>query len=119
MNGTEYGGIIRDVCVGIGALLAGLGVFIGMLALARALARLRATLDEVDRQLATVSAPVTSTLAHVDGVAKSLGDTAGTISRTADLTRSAVVPTIVNLGATLGGISAGLRRLFTGKDPND
>jgi len=118
VNGTEYGAITLDVFVGIGALLAGIGIFVGMLALAKALARLRVTLDEVDRQLESVSAPVTSTLAHVDGVAKSLGDTAGTISRTADLTRSAVVPAIVNIGAALGGISAGLRRLFAGKDSN-
>ncbi len=116
MSSTEYGSLILDVCAGLGALLLGIGVFVGMLALAKTLRRLRVTLDEVDRQLENVSSPVRSTLAHVDGVTKSLEDTAGTLSRTADLTKSAVVPAIVNVGATLGGVTAGLRRLLTGKD---
>ncbi len=116
MSSTEYGSLILDVCAGVGALLVGVGVLIGMLALAKTLRRLQATLDGVDRQLESVSTPVRSTLAHVDGVSKSLEDTAGTLSRTADLTKSAVVPAIVNVGATLGGVTAGLRRLLTGKD---
>jgi uncharacterized protein YoxC len=116
LSSTEYGSLILDVFVGVGVLLIGVGVFIGMLALAKTLRRLRTTLDEVDRQLENVSTPVRSTLAHVDGVTKSLEDTAGTLSRTADLTKSAVVPAIVNVGATLGGITAGLRRLVTGID---
>jgi uncharacterized protein YoxC len=116
LSSTEYGSLILDVFVGVGVLLIGVGVFIGMLALAKTLRRLRTTLDEVDRQLENVSTPVRSTLAHVDRVTKSLEDTAGTLSRTADLTKSAVVPAIVNVGATLGGITAGLRRLVTGID---
>jgi uncharacterized protein YoxC len=116
LSSTEYGSLILDVFVGVGVLLIGVGVFIGMLALAKTLRRLRTTLDEVDRQLENVSTPVRSTLAHVDGVTKSLEDAAGTLSRTADLTKSAVVPAIVNVGATLGGITAGLRRLVTGID---
>ena len=116
MSSTEYGSLILDVCVGVGVLLIGIGVFVGMLALAKTLARLRVTLDEVDRQLEGIGAPVRSTLAHVDEVTKSLEDTAGTLSRTANLTKSAVVPAIVNVGAAIGGVSAGLRRLVTGKD---
>ncbi len=116
MSSTEYGSLILDVCAGVGALLVGIGVFVGMLALAKTLRRLRVTLDEVDRQLENVSTPVRSTLAHVDGVTKSLEDAAGTLSRTADLTKSAVAPAIVNVGAMLGGVTAGLRRLLTGKD---
>lgn len=116
MNGTQYGGIILDVLVGVGALLVGIGVLVAGLALARTLARLRTTLDGVDQQLENVGTPVTSTLAHVDGVTKSLGDAADSLSRTADLTRSAMVPAIINVGATASGITAGLRRLVTGKD---
>jgi uncharacterized protein YoxC len=116
VSGTEYGSIVLDVLVGVGALLVGIGVFVGMLALAKTLTRLRVTLDAVDRQLESIGTPVQSTLSHVNGVTKSLEDTAGTLSRTADLTKSAVVPAIVNVGATLGGITAGLRRLVTGKD---
>jgi hypothetical protein len=116
LSGSEYGSLILDVLAGIGILLAGVGVFVGMLALAKTLARARTTLDGVDRQLENIGPPVTSTLAHVDRVTKSLEDTAGTLSRTADLSRSAIAPSIVNLGATLNGITTGLRRLVTGKD---
>lgn len=115
MSSSEYGGLILDVCAGVGALLVGIGVLVGMLALAKTLRRLRVTLDEVDRQLESISGPVRNTLSHVDGVTKSLEDTAGTLSRTADLTKSAVVPAIVNVGAAIGGVTAGLRRLVTGK----
>jgi hypothetical protein len=55
-------------------------------------------------------------ISHVDGVTKSLEATAGSLSSTADLTKSALAPAIINVGATLGGVSAGLRRLVTGKD---
>jgi len=110
------GSLVLDVLVGVGALLVGIGVFVGMLALAKTLGRLRITLDAVDRQLENIGPPVTNTLAHVDEVTRSLEDTADTLSRTADLTRSAVVPAIVNIGATLGGVTAGLRRLVTGKE---
>ncbi|MBV9233184.1 MAG: hypothetical protein JO030_04015 [Candidatus Eremiobacteraeota bacterium] len=116
MNGTQYGGLILDVLAGIGALLVGLGVFLGGLALAKTLSRLRETLDGVDRQLESVGTPARGALGHVEGVTKSLEHTAGTISRTVDLTRSAIVPSIVDVGATLSGVTAGLRRLVTGKN---
>jgi hypothetical protein len=115
LSGTEYGSITLDVLVGVGVLLAGAGIFIAMLALAKTLARLQTTLDGVDRQVENIGVPATSAMTHVDEVTRSLGETANSLSRTADLTRSAVVPAIVNVGATLGGITAGLRRLVTGK----
>ena len=116
MNGTEYGPLILDVLAGVGILLVGIGVFVAALALAKTLGRVRITLDEVDKQLESIGTPVSNTLAHVDEVTKSLEETAGTLSRTADLTKSAVTPAIINVGATLGGITAGLRRLVTGKN---
>jgi uncharacterized protein YoxC len=116
VNDTQWGPLVLDVLVGVGALLVGIGVLVGMLSLAKTMARLRTTLDGVDERLASLSVPVTSTLGHIDGVTRSLEETAGTLSRTADLTKSAVVPSIVNIGATLGGVTAGLRRLVTGKD---
>jgi uncharacterized protein YoxC len=116
LGSTEYGSLILDVLVGVGALLVGIGVLVSALALAKTLTRLRMTLDGVDRQLENIGMPVTNTLAHVGGVTKSLEATAGSISQTADLTKSALVPAIVNIGATLGGVTAGLRRLVTGKD---
>ena len=53
---------------------------------------MRITLDEVDRQLENIGTPVSNTLAHVDEVTKSLEETAGTLSRTADLTRARLRP---------------------------
>lgn len=116
MSATQYGILILDVFVGVGVLLVGIGVFIGMLSLSKIERRLKTTLDHVDLQLENVSTPLRSSLAHVDGVTKSLEETAGSLSSTADLAKSAVVPAIVNVGATLSGITAGLRRLVTGID---
>ena len=119
MSSMEWGTVVLDVLGGNAALLVGIGVFIACLALAKTLVRVRATLDEVDRQLAGIGAPVTSTLSRVDELTKSLEQTAGSVSRTVDLTRSAVVPGIVNVGAAIAGVTAGLRRLVTGKDSKD
>ena len=119
MSSSEWGTVILDVLGGVAALLVGTGFFIASIALAKTLVRVRATLDEVDRQLAGIGAPVTSTLTRVDELTKSLEETAGSVSRTVDLTRSAVVPGIVNVGAAIAGVTAGLRRLVTGKDSKD
>ncbi|MDP9017406.1 MAG: hypothetical protein M3N19_03660 [Candidatus Eremiobacteraeota bacterium] len=121
--------IILDAGVGIGVLLAGLGVFLGMRALAGTLGRVNVTLDEVDRQIAGVGVPVTQMLSHIGGIAdtadstvarlggvvKSLEDVAGSVAGTAKLTQDAVSPALVNVGATLSGVTAGLRRLVNGK----
>ncbi len=116
MTTTEYGTLTLDVLVGAGVFLIGLGVFVGMLALARELSRFRASLDEVTKQIQSLREPVTNTLAQVDKVTTSVGGTADAVSKTVELTRTAVTPAIVNLGAVIGGVSAGLRRLVTGKD---
>ncbi len=118
MSGTEYGTLILDILGGIGVLLVGIGIFVGSLTLARELSKFRATLDEVTRQIDEIRVPVTNTLAQVDKVAKSVESTVDSVSQTADLTKTAVTPTIVNLGAALNGLSAGLRRLVTGKSEN-
>jgi len=125
--------IVLDIGVGLGVLLVGIGVFIVCSALARTFTRLNGTLDEVDRQISALSAPVVQTLAHVGGIADTADATvarlgavvgtvenvAGKVGHTAGLASDAVAPALVNVGATLTGISAGLRRLVTGrrKDP--
>ena len=128
--GTDWGVLFMDIGFGVGVLLAGIGFMMAMLAVARTLARVNVTLDEVDRQLVGLGTPVAETLNHVESIAGSaevtlekLGNAvasiegaAGTVSSTTTLTREAIAPTIVNLGATLAGLSAGLRRLVTGKD---
>lgn len=130
---AEYGSLILDVLVGVGVLLVGIGALIGALALAKTLARVNVTLDGVDRQLENIGEPVSHTLGHVDGIAdtadqtlarlggvvKSLEDVAGSVSSTAELTKRALSPAIVNVGATIAGVSAGLRRLVTGKKSTD
>ena len=116
MSSTVWGPLVLDVLGGVGALLVGIGVLTGMLALAKTLARLRVTLDGVDQQLENIGPPMTNTLTHVDEVTRSLEETTSAVSRIADLTKSAIEPAIVNTGATLSGVTAGLRRLVTGKD---
>lgn len=130
VTSSEIGILVLDVLAGVGALLVGIGVLLGMLALAKTLRRVNVTLDGVDRQLDLLGTPVSQTLGHVDGiadtadrtlarlsgVAESLEGVAASISQTADLAKNALSPAIVNVGATVTGISSGLRRLVTGKN---
>lgn len=127
-TGFQYWSAFLDVGVGVGVFIAGLGIFLSMTALARTLRRLERTLDGVDEQVAALGKPVSDTLVHVGGIADtadrtiarlsvvigSLEQVAGALSSLATLTRSALSPAVVNVGATIGGISAGLRRLVTG-----
>jgi ABC-type transporter Mla subunit MlaD len=124
---------VLDTGVGVGVLLIGAGVFAAMFALARVFTRLRTTLDEVDRQIAGLGKPVGEALEHVEGIAgtadetlarlggavASLESVAKSVSGTTTLVREALSPAIVNVGATLSGLSAGLRRLVTGKNAKD
>lgn len=117
-----------DVAGGVAALIVGAAFLIAMLAVARTLRRVEKTLDGVDEQLAALGKPVSDTLAHVGGIADtadqtlarlsgvvtSLEQVAGTVASSAKLTQDALSPAIINVGATLGGISAGLRRLVRG-----
>jgi uncharacterized protein YoxC len=123
------GALVLDVLAGVGVLLMGIGIFIVCSALAKVFTRLNQTLDEVDRQIGALSAPVVATLGHVDGIADTADATvarlgavvgtlegvAGGVGSTAKLATDAVAPALVNLGATLTGITAGLRRLVAGK----
>lgn len=125
--------IVLDVGVGLGVLLLGIGVFIAMRALAGTLARVNLTLDGVDQQLAGIGKPVADTLTHVGGIAGTADTTiarlsrvvdsvegvAGSVAKTAALTQTAISPTLINVGATLSGISAGLRRLVRGAGGNE
>lgn len=111
----------------------GIGVFIASRSLARTLARLNVTLDEVDRQMENLGTPVSQALTHVGGVADaadrtvarfaaavgSIENVAGSVAHTAELAKDAVSPAIVNVGAALSGVSAGLRRLLTRNDDRE
>jgi uncharacterized protein YoxC len=123
------GALIRDVLVGLGVLLVGISAFVVSSSLAKLIARLNGTLDEVDRQIEALSKPVVTTLAHVGGIADTadstvarLGAVVGTLEQvaasvgnTAKLASDAVAPALVNVGAALTGLTAGLRRLMTGR----
>jgi uncharacterized protein YoxC len=125
----DYGSLTLQVLAGIAVLLIGIGAFLALLALSKTLTRLSKTLDIVDQQLQTLSVPVNSTLTHVDSLTESTGrvveqvggatrsfeKAAERVSQTATLTRDALAPSIVNMGAVATGVTAGLRRLVTGK----
>lgn len=117
-----------DVAGGLGAFLAGVGIFFAMLALSRTLRRVNRTLDGVDEQIAALGKPVAQTLTHVGGIAdtadrtiarlssavSALEHVADSVSNAAKLAQEAISPAIVNTGAALSGISAGIRRLIRG-----
>lgn len=121
--------IVREVGIGVGVLLMGIGVLAAGLGLAKTLGRVNLTLDEVDKQIAGLGTPVGETLEHVEGIAGTADETlarigaavgtlegaANSVSQTATLAKDAISPAIVNVGATLTGVSAGLRRLVLGK----
>jgi hypothetical protein len=123
------GALIRDVLIGVGVLLGGVGIFVLCSAAARTFARLNGTLDEVDRQIAALSAPVVQTLDHVGGIADTADSTvarlgavvgtlegvAGRVAHVAKVASDSVAPALVNAGAALTGVTAGLRRLVTGR----
>lgn len=121
--------LIFSVGAGVGVLLIGIGVLVFCSGIANFLRRLNGTLDEVDRQIAALSSPVAETLAHVGGIADtadatvarlsgvvgSLETVASNVVKTSDLANRAVAPAIVNVGATLTGVTAGVRRLIVGR----
>lgn len=58
-----------SIGLGLGCVLVGLGIMVVCFRLAGLLSRVGRTLDEVDRQIAAVGAPVATTLSHVGGIA--------------------------------------------------
>jgi uncharacterized protein YoxC len=120
--------LIFSIGAGVGVLLIGIGILVLCSGIANLLRRLNGTLDEVDKQIAALSAPVAETLSHVGGIADtadatvarlsgvvgSLETVAATVVKTSDLAGRAVAPAIVNVGATMTGVTAGIRRFVTG-----
>jgi ABC-type transporter Mla subunit MlaD len=125
--------LLFSVGAGLGVLLIGIGVLVVCSAIAGTLRRLNTTLDEVDRQVAALSAPVAETLAHVGGIADtadatiarlsavvgSLETVASGVVKTSGLANEAVSPAIINVGVTLTGLTAGLRSFVNGKARRD
>jgi uncharacterized protein YoxC len=125
--------IVLDIGVGLGILLVGIGVLTVCKALASTLERVNVTLGEVDKQISNLSVPVVRTLDHVGGIADTADATlarlgaavgqletaANAVAKTTALASDAVSPAVVNVGATLTGLSAGIRRLVRGGRSND
>jgi hypothetical protein len=125
---ADWSPLILALGVGLGALLAGLGIFIVCGRLATLLTRVGGTLDEVDRQIASLGPPAAQTLSHIGGitdtadvtlaklvgVVDSLETVAANVTKTSTLAQEAIAPSLVNVGATLTGVTAGLRRLTRG-----
>ena len=107
--------MIMYVGVGAGVLLLGIGAFVAAIYLARTLARTNRTLDVLDSQIQGITGTADQTLARLRGVAGSLEGAAASLQETADLAKVSVAPAIINVGATLTGITAGLRRFVGGK----
>ena len=122
-----------DIGIGVGVLLVGIGALIGGIALARTLGRINVTLDVVDEQMQSLGKPIGETLDHVGGIADTADQTlarlrgvveavegvADSVSDTAELAKGALAPAIENVGATIAGISAGLRRIVTGRGDHE
>jgi len=125
--------IVMYVGLGVMGLLVGIGVLVACLALARTLKRVNRTLDVVDAQVQTMGVPIAETLDHVGGIADTADQTlarlrgvvgsletlAASLTNVADLAKEALSPAIVNVGATIAGVSAGLRRIVTGRTSHD
>lgn len=132
MTGMDWS-IVMYVGVGLGALLVGIAALVACLALAGTLGRVNKTLDVVDGQITALSKPIGETLDHVGGIADTADQTLArlrgvvgalekvsvSLSNVADLAKEALSPAIVNVGATIAGVSAGLRRIVTGRTSND
>jgi hypothetical protein len=130
-SGVDWPHWVFSIGAGLGVLFIGIGILVVCSAIANVLRRLNGTLDEVDKQIAALGAPVADTLGHVGGIADTadatvarLGELVGSLEivaaqvvKTTDLAGKAVAPAIVNVGSTLTGVTAGLRRLLIGRRP--
>ena len=109
----EIGSIVMYICFGVGVLLAGIGFCIMCVRAGGLLDRAGETLNEVDRQINTLSTPVATTLTHVGGIA----DTADTtLARLAALVgqlenvASGASKTANLINSTLSGVSSAMRQ---------
>jgi uncharacterized protein YoxC len=94
-------------------LLIGIGVFVLCLRAGWLLLRLGKTLDEVDRQIETLSVPIGTTLTHVGGIADTadstiarLGHVVGQLENVA----SGATKTANLIGSTISGVASAARK---------
>jgi hypothetical protein len=66
---ADWWTVTWSVGIGVGAFLAGLGIFVICFRTGGLIARLGKTLDEIDKQIPALSTPIATTLTHVGGIA--------------------------------------------------
>ncbi len=127
---SDWAVVFREVGIGLGVLLAGIGFLYASIQLGAMLRRLGTTLDVLDRQVNQLGVPVAKTLDRLSGIAATADDTLARATRAVaglervsaalasgvELLGSALRRPVVNVAATLSGVTAGLRRLVRGED---
>ncbi len=102
-----------SIGIGIGCVLIGLAIMIVCIALYNVLSRVGKTLDEVDRQLSALGAPVATTLTHVGGIANTADSTlarAGIAVAQLETVAAKATRLATQLGTVVSGVTSGLRR---------
>ena len=127
---SDWAVVFREVAIGLGVLLAGIGFLYASIQLGATLKRLVTTLDRLDKQIDTLGVPLGKTLDRVSGIATTADQTlaragnavgalervSSTVSSGVAFVGSALQPAVINLGATVTGVTAGLRRLVRGEE---
>ncbi len=72
---ADWWTVTWSVGIGVGAFLAGLGIFVICFRTGGLIARLGKTLDEIDKQIPALSTPIAATLTHVGGIADTADST--------------------------------------------
>ena len=102
-----------SIGVGLMGLLIGLGVFMLCLRAAGLLGRIEKTLDEVDRQIPALSAPVVTTLTHVGGIADTADTTIarlGVVVGQLEVVAGNATTTVGSIGQAVSNFTQSLRR---------
>ncbi len=108
-----------SIGIGIMGVLIGLAVLIVCIALGGLLGRVGKTLDEVDRQLAALGAPVATTLGHVGGIADTADSTIarlGVAIAQLEVVAANAGKTANQIGNVVNNVASNLRRPKSSED---
>jgi hypothetical protein len=97
---------------GIGVLLIGLGIFFLCLRAGELLTRFGKTLNEVDKQIDALSAPVATTLTHVGGIADTADSTLARLAAVVgqlENVASGASKTANLIGVTISGVQSAMK----------
>ncbi len=102
-----------SIGLGVMTVLIGIGILVLCLAGARLLARIGQTLDEVDRVIPNLSAPIATTLTHVGGIADTADSTIarfGLAIGQLEYVAAAASRTATSIGTVLSNLAANFRK---------